>query len=205
MRIGHLINYLLPGRVRRMEMATWKARGYAAPSPPHIKRTVLLRLGLPEAVWVETGTYVGDTTAFLAEQAKQVYSIEPGPDLYEQARRRFARTKNVEVIFGTSEQVLPELLERLSGDVSFWLDGHYSAGLTFQGEKDTPIKEELAAIAKALPRLGKVVILVDDVRCFDPADPVFAGYPTRDWLVQWACSQGLRWHIEHDIFAMRNY
>ena len=45
---------------------------------------------------------------------------------------------------GTSEVQLPKILDRLDGAVSFWLDGHFSAGVTFQGDQDTPIREELA-------------------------------------------------------------
>ena len=204
MLIRRIINKIFPGRVRRLELADWKARGFAAPSPPHIKRVTLLRNGTPGCTWVETGTYFGDTTAILAKHAKYVYSIEPEPELHARARLRFTKTKNVEIIHGTSELVFPGLLAKLSGDVSFWLDGHYSAGVTFKGEKDTPIKEELAAISAALPRLGRVTILIDDVRCFDPSHPEFSEYPARGWLVGWAQSQNLKWHIEHDIFVARN-
>ena len=202
MPIRRLISLLLPGRVRRLELAEWRARDFAAPSPPHIKRAVLLRAGMAEGTWVETGTYVGDTTAILAKQARQVYSIEPAPALFSRAQQRFAKYKNVEIIRGTSEAVFPVLLPKLSGDVSFWLDGHYSAGETFKGGQDTPIRQELDAIAAILPHLGRVVILVDDVRCFDPSLPEFSDYPSRDWLVEWAGRLNLRWHIEYDIFIV---
>ena len=158
---------------------------------------------MAEGTWVETGTYVGDTTAILAKQARQVYSIEPAPALSSRAQQRFAKYKNVEIIRGTSEAVFPVLLPKLSGDVSFWLDGHYSAGETFKGGQDTPIRQELDAIAAILPQLGRVVILVDDVRCFDPSLPEFSDYPSRDWLVEWAGRLNLKWHIEHDIFILR--
>jgi hypothetical protein len=205
MPIRRLINNLFPARIRWIELAEWKTRNYAAPSPPHIKREVLLRAGIVEGTWVETGTYHGDTTAILAKKAKQVYSIEPEPTLFTRAQHRFAQSKNVDVIRGTSEQVFPALMLRLSGDVSFWLDGHYSAGVTYKGEKDTPIKEELQVIAAALPRLSKVAILVDDIRCFDPSLPDYSEYPSRSWLVDWAEGLNLKWYIEHDIFIARNY
>ena len=198
-----LIHTLFPSRVRDSELREWKARNYAAPSPPHIKRSVLLRVGIPAGTWVETGTYLGETTAFLAGQARQVYSIEPEAALHARAQALFAGRNNVEIIRGTSEDVFPELMPRLSGDVSFWLDGHYSAGMTFKGDKDTPIKEELAAIAQALPRLGRVAVMVDDVRCFEPTCPDFSHYPPRSYLVEWADRLGLGWHIEHDIFVAR--
>lgn len=203
MWIHQFINKLFPARIRSRELQEWQMRDFAGPSPSHIKRRVLLRLGILEGTWVETGTYLGETTAILAEKAKQVYSIEPEPALCARAQALFAGRGNIEIIRGTSEQIFPGLMLRISGDVSFWLDGHYSADATFKGEKDTPIKEELAAIAQALPRLGRVAIMVDDVRCFEPAHPDFAHYPSRLFLVEWAERLGLKWHIEHDIFVAR--
>ena len=160
---------------------------------------------MPEETWIETGTYLGDTTALLARQARMVYSIEPEPELHERARRRFADRRNVELLRGTSEEVLPGLLARLTGDVNFWLDGHYSAGVTFRGPQDTPIVAELAAIAAALPQLSRVAVMIDDLRSFDPCVPEYNAYPTRSSLVDWADRQGLSWHIEHDIFVARNH
>ena len=146
MSLRRILDRYFPDRITRREYAEWATSGFAAPSPPHVKRATLLRLGLPEATWVETGTFMGDTTALLALRARRVHSIEPEPKLCARARGRFAKTPNVEIHGGLSEEILPILLARLEGDVCFWLDGHYSAGVTFKGPKDTPIAEELAAI-----------------------------------------------------------
>src|ERR1700758_2967605 len=156
-------------RVGLLAMRDWKRRRYAAPSPAFVKECVLLRNGIDGATWVETGTYLGDTTALLSRHARQVYSIEPAPGLFEQAARRFRASSTVRLLPGTSEQRLPELLATLSGDINFWLDGHYSAGVTYQGPVDTPIVNELECIANHLGRFRNIVVLVDDVRCFDPS------------------------------------
>lgn len=182
----------------------WDKRDFAAPSPHFIKQRVLLRNGLPSATWVETGTYMGETTRVLSKVASMVYSVEPEPKLFARADQLFRDTANVKILNGTSESVFPGLLSKLSGDVCFWLDGHYSAGLTFKGEKDTPIIEELAAISESLGRMGKVVVLIDDIRCFNPKLPEFASYPPIDFLVDWARKHKMSWHIEHDIFVARN-
>lgn len=186
------------------DCANWKQRQYAAPSPHHIKQACLLRNGLPNATWVETGTYLGHTTRLLAAHARQVYSIEPEPSLYAKARHALRSLENVEILNGPSEEVLPSLLPRIQGDVNFWLDGHYSAGCTFKGNRDTPILEELQCIRENLVRLGRIRVLIDDIRCFDPSRPEYAGYPPLDVLVDWARALGLSWHIEHDIFIARN-
>lgn len=182
----------------------WAERDFAPPSPDHIKHRVLLRNGFPNATWIETGTYLGDTTAQLSKNAKHVYSIEPEPKLFESAKKRFASKGNVTIVHGTSEQQFPGVLEKVSGDVNFWLDGHYSAGLTFKGATDTPIAEELKAVGRSLKKFGKVAVLVDDVSCFHPSHPSSASYPPIDFLVDWAREHGLVWHIEHDIFVAKS-
>lgn len=181
----------------------WRARGYAAPSPDHVKRAVLLRNGLADATWVETGTYRGDTTAVLAAVARHVISLEPAEALFAAARRRFDGVGNVELIPATSEQAFPSLLPRLEGAVCFWLDGHFSGGPTFRGPSDTPIVEELAAIGAHLARWPRVVVMVDDLRLFTGEVHAYGPYPPLATLVDWASRHGLDWHIEHDIFVAR--
>lgn len=55
----------------------WEQRGFTAPSPHLIKQAVVLRNGIPGATWVETGTYMGQTTELLSRHGSKVYSIEP--------------------------------------------------------------------------------------------------------------------------------
>lgn len=183
---------------------SWRRRRFAAPSPQFVKWACLLRNGIPGGTWVETGTYMGETTRLLARHSRMVFSIEPQPELHARASRRLRHLANVEILLGTSEQVMPGLLTRIAGDVSFWLDGHYSAGSTFEASQHTPIVEELSAISANLHRFPKVCVLVDDVRCFDPKIPEFRTYPPVDYLVDWARQHKLDWHIEHDIFCARN-
>lgn len=145
-----------------------------------------------------------DTTEFLSRSAVRVVSIEPEPDLYRRAQKRFSKVPNVELVNGTSEEVFGEVLTQIEGKINFWLDGHYSAGVTYLGEKVTPIEEELSAIDRHFEKFDEVVVLVDDVRIFDPLVAKDSGYPTIDLLVNWAESHSLRWKIEHDIFIATN-
>lgn len=151
-------------RGRKNEERDWILRQYAAPSLAHIKRDVLLRLGAPNAIWVETGTFMGDTAALLAMEAQKVYTIEPDRALFEKAETRFHGNQCVHVIHGLSEEVFPSLLPTLSGTVNFWLDGHFSGGITHQGPTDCPIREELFNIENNLTRYDNVTVLIDDVR-----------------------------------------
>ena len=181
----------------------WKKRGYSENAPQFIKQEIFLKYGIPNAQWVETGAYMGTTTAFLANHFSSVHSIEPGENLFNNAVNRFKDEKNINLYNDVSENVLPNLLSRLNGEINFWLDGHYSGGVTFQGAKDCPIEDELAAIKNNLSNFTKVVILIDDVRCFLPTSQ--DDYPSLDYLVDWAREQQSSWRIEHDIFIMKNY
>lgn len=184
---------------------SWKLRGFAAPSPNYIMRTVILRNGLPNSTWIETGTYLGETTELLSRNSKMVHSLEPEPKLFARARDKFSRTGNIEIINGTSEDVFPSLLARIQGDVNFWLDGHSSGGPTFSGALKTPIVEELNCIAEHMSQFEKVTVLVDDLRLFGTEVYSEGEYPSLNYLVDWARNLNLGWHIEHDIFIAKNY
>jgi hypothetical protein len=184
-------------------LVQWGQRGFEAPSPPFIKRIVLLRNSVPDSTWFETGTYMGDTTQFLARHSRMVYSLEPEPALFSNAKNLFKDRGNVQILNGTSEQILPDLLPKIAGNVSFWLDGHYSSGITFKGAQITPIADELNCIAKNLGHFNRVCVMIDDVRLFDPGQTGNAGYPSLEFLVNWAKDSNLKWHIEHDIFVAK--
>lgn len=180
----------------------WVRRGCIGYAPQFVKQRVLMKYCVPEAPWVETGTYLGTTTKFLSARSPKVHSIEPATALYQAAERRF-RSTNVVLHHGTSEEILPRLLADLLGPVNFWLDGHFSAGLTYKSAKDSPLLDELAAIRANLPHMGDVVIFIDDIRCCVPlAQQREGGYPSLDELVTWARENGFSWHIEQDIMII---
>lgn len=188
------------------EQLIWGRKGFALPAPSSVKRSCLRRHGFRDSTWVETGTYLGDTAKFLAGLGNRVITIEPEPNLFERARERFSDAGNVEVVFGLSEQVFPDLLPTLEGSVNFWLDGHFSAGITHRGPKDTPIEDELESIANHIHVFDRVCVLIDDLRMFrntgsgqeDPA------YPEINYLVSWATKNDLSWTIEFDIFIAKS-
>jgi hypothetical protein len=182
----------------------WRRSRFSMPAPQEVKWSVLERYGGHAATWVETGTFRGDTTAFLARTAQLVITIEPDPMLAETARQRFAYSSNVRVVEGLSEDVLCAVIGPLSGSISFWLDGHYSEGVTHKGPRDTPIREELRCVQSTLSQFDSVTVLVDDFRGFGPSATVKSDYPDKSWLVSWADGVGMKWTVEHDIFIAKS-
>ena len=182
------------------ERLKWRASNYSSPSPQHVKIRVLKSNSLKNATWIETGTYLGDTTSKLAKIARRVISIEPQTELSLFASNRLRRHTNVEIINATSESCITDVLKGVSGPTCFWLDGHYSGDITFQGAEVSPISAELSAISRYLTR-NKVVVLIDDFRLF--VNSATTGYPPQSTLIAWASENNLFWTVEHDIFIAK--
>ncbi len=180
--------------------ARWVREKYASPAPQRVKLGVLSRYGADARVWVETGTYLGTTTRWLASFGDHVYTIEPSESLAARARERFRSFPNVSITQGLSEDVLPGLLRSIEGDVALWLDGHASGGVTFSGPQVTPIRQELAYVSKEMDRWNSTVVFVDDFRGFEGRSSDDGAYPSRSSLVRWADDHGMAWAVEHDIF-----
>ncbi len=124
-------------------------------------------------VFIETGTYYGDMVAAMKDIFDQLYSIELSKELHEKAVKRFKEIRKIKIIHGDSGVELGNLLKEIDKPALFWLDGHYSGGITAKGDQESPIYEELNHI---LSKSRKDVIVIDDASCFgrDPAYPSIA-------------------------------
>lgn len=104
---------------------------------------------------IETGTFAGDTTAFLAKTSKKpVYSIEKSLLYFVLSKKRFLTNPNIHLFFGDSVSVLQRLSEQetLTGKRPFvYLDAH--------DFKSSPALAELQIIFKTW---GNAVVMIDD-------------------------------------------
>ena len=57
-------------------------RSFQSPYPTLIKMKTLTSNSIPHAPWIETGTYRGSTTRYLAKRYPKVISIEPSTVFY---------------------------------------------------------------------------------------------------------------------------
>ena len=147
--------------------------------------------------FVETGTHLGDTLADVAyDKSLQAVSIELADNYYHAAQRRFANYANVQILHGDSGKLMPQVVAKLQEPTLFWLDGHYSGGVTAKGDLETPVSGELEAIF-ASPVRGHV-ILIDDVRCFDGS----LDYPYLDDFLAVIRAEG-RYHLEVSTDILR--
>ena len=100
---------------------------------------------------VETGTCLGSTTIFLADNFDHVYTIEVNPEFKKIAAERidkelsFRKTLAISMYLGKSEELLPLIIwsrrDRIGNNTIFFLDAHWG--------DHCPLKDELKAIADA--------------------------------------------------------
>jgi hypothetical protein len=163
-------------RARRIkqkgDLLMWIARGKPAPAPS-LKKQKLVASYAGEfslKTLIETGTYLGDMVYASRGVFDKIFSIELDDSLYARAVRRFSGFSHITIFHGDSGTLLPGLLDTIQGPCLFWLDAHYSGGITAKGVSETPIMQEMQLI---LGR-GSVddVILIDDARAFGSG-----GYP----------------------------
>jgi hypothetical protein len=152
------------------------------------------------ATLIETGTLYGQTIWAAKDAYRRIISIELDPRLAERARRRFRRHSHVSIVTGDSGRVMGQVLKSVRGPCVFWLDGHYSWGVTAQGEKQTPIMAELDHIfARPAFEGRRDVLLIDDARLFDGHDD----YPTLNALGQHILAKRPRWTVEVEDDVIR--
>lgn len=151
----------------RLKIRSWHNAGEPAPPPNAVKRRIVASYAslFGAETFIETGTLYGDMDYSMKDRFKSIYSIELNEDLWRRAARRFRHYRHIQILHGDSGEVLPQILEHVSCKCLFWLDGHYSGGITAKGIMETPIMKEIQVILQH-PVKGHV-ILIDDARCFD--------------------------------------
>ena len=188
----------------------WRKRNFSPPSPEFIKHKIIENNNLENCVWIETGTYYGETTNLLAKISKKTVSIEAEKKLYNLAKKKFEHLSNVKILFGKSEEMLSNAIHSNINfeNICIYLDAHLchdhlSNQKTF-GDEDsaTPIKLELNFIQNYLNNFKKVNILIDDIRLFNNK---FQNYPNKNYIIQLCNKNNLTWEIEHDIFICKKY
>lgn len=116
--------------------------------------------------FIETGTLNGLGVQLALDSGFQwAITIELGDTLHAGARSKFTGNDRVITLQGDSSKVLPEVLETFKGTpFTYWLDGHYSGGVTALGEKESPLMEELEAILSR--GVDGELIYIDDMRIY---------------------------------------
>ena len=192
----------------RKSFKNWRTRNFSPPSPDVIKHQILKNNNLKDSLWIETGTYYGETTKLLSKISKKTISIEADKNLFETSNKILKNFKNVEILNGKSEDLLDKVISKNLNfkNVCVYLDAHLCQDhlkntKTFGNENTaTPILNELEIIKKYLANFEKIVVLIDDIRLFQDN---FQNYPNKNTLVNWCKENNFLWEIEQDIFICK--
>jgi hypothetical protein len=160
--------WLLRPALRQAASYQWN-RTKRPPAPLELKAQIIRSYAAKYKIrtFIETGTFFGDMIDILQNYFDALATIELDPKLAAKARQRFQTSPKITVVQGDSGEKLSETLATLNEPALFWLDGHYSGGVTAKGNVDTPIIAELAHLFST-PRRNHV-ILIDDARLFGTA------------------------------------
>ena len=202
------IKYFIWSFKNRKSLKNWRARNFSPPSPDVIKHQILMNNNLKDSLWIETGTYYGETTKLLSKISKKTISIEADKNLFETSNKILKNFKNVEILNGKSEDLLDKVISKNLNfkNVCIYLDAHLCQDhlkntKTFGNENTaTPILNELEIITKYLANFEKIVVLIDDIRLFQGK---FQNYPDKNALVNWCKENNFLWEIEQDIFICK--
>jgi len=180
---------------KNIQIGAWHRRGRPMPAPHALKERVVREYAARYSlrILIETGTYYGEMVEAQRRYFDSIYSIELGSELYKRAKERFRGYPRITILQGDSGHVLPELLKRINEPALFWLDAHYSSGVTVRGNKETPLLEELHAVLSHL--IAGHVILIDDARSLGTGD-----YPSAEAIKGMA--RALTFEMRDDIIRL---
>jgi len=151
--------------LNQRKLRKWVKKG--KPNPPPLVKVMVIKEYAKKfsvKIFIETGTFKGDTVKSVKNIFSKIFSIELDIALYTNAKDRFLDCSRISIIHGDSSEELPKLLENISEPCLFWLDSHYSEGITAKGKTNTPVWQELQHILKH--PIKSHVILIDDARDF---------------------------------------
>jgi predicted O-methyltransferase YrrM len=121
----------------------------------------LLQACRPAAI-IETGTYLGSSTQFMAESSGlPIYSVDDNARIYGFAKMRLRKYANVKLSLGDSREFIKKFIgaeaSKYAGHpLLFYLDAHWG--------EDLPLFEE---VAKIFSSPSQAIVMVDDFQVPD--------------------------------------
>lgn len=127
-------------------------------------------------IFVETGTFHGDTTQLALDCGYDaVFSIECNDKFYNECTERFKNDKNVTLVHGDSSEEISKIIDDIDSKITFWLDAHF---MWMDPDQDVskypdggnvPLIAELQQIKNH--KIKNHTILIDDIPHLNDLDP----------------------------------
>lgn len=163
-------------------------------SQPHCLSKALLacKIGIENncKTVIETGTFLGVSSYLFSGIFREVHTIEADPMLHRTSTYWLNQLRNnIRAYNGNSGEILSKLLAQINEPCLFFLDAHYSEGITSNEYGFCPLIEELTNIFLTSQNHA---IVIDDIRCMETQ-----GYPSFKEIFD-TIPAGKKVHIEHD-------
>ncbi|MDO8811307.1 MAG: glycosyltransferase family 2 protein [Gallionella sp.] len=141
---------------------------------------------LPLDVFVETGTFRGDTVNLVKDIFRDVYTVELSAEYYAEARSRFGEQAHIHLVHSDSVTALADWAPNLRGrSVLYFLDAHWCVAANTAGEaSQCPLLGEIRAIDQLS---ADSLIVIDDARLFlapPPAPHEISQWPTFSGVIE---------------------
>lgn len=128
------------------------------------------------SIFVETGTHIGDGSAWALTKFDKVYTCEASYKFFTYCQSRFVNEPRIQLSNYSSEEFLEKVVKLLPNKKYLvFLDAHFSGGGTWKEKTECPILEELEVLLK----YPNAFLVIDDVRLFiNPPPPP---HKVEDW------------------------
>ena len=139
----------------------------------------LVRFGMPEKevlflkklmnlnVFFEGGAFRGETASRASFLFDKVITVEKSEEMYSVAKNNISEIKNIDLFLGDTRDYL-KVIGNKYDNILYWLDAHWSGGVTYGKQDECPLIEELSII---FTNERNYVILIDDARLFITPPP----------------------------------
>jgi len=169
------------------------------------KHVEFLKAKLNLDVFVEGGTYTGGTALLMGGVFNNVYTIEKSNEMFDIAEKNIktaankssGNKNNIQLLKGDTRDHLKNILDS-NDNLMFWLDAHWSCGMTYGEGDECPLIQELEII---FSRNKNYAILIDDARNFQAPPPVphkYYNWPSLKDIIQ-VLPDGYTFTIHDDV------
>jgi hypothetical protein len=118
--------------------------------------------------FVESGTYLAESTIMASKCFENVYTIEIEEDLYNKSKQKAADKDitNIKFYLGDSTKLLKEIVPKVVDGACFFIDAHLSGeDSNWNGKQRVPLYQELQIILSH--KMKPSIFIFDDVRLFN--------------------------------------
>jgi glycosyltransferase involved in cell wall biosynthesis len=138
-----------------------------------------LKTTLPLDIFVETGTFLGDTLDLIKDDFQEIFSVELSEELFSSAKIRFDGVAKIHLTLGDSSATLSEWTPKfIDKSVFYFLDAHWcnADNVTQTSISQCPLLNEIREIGQLN---SKSLICIDDARLFLAPPP--APHESSEW------------------------